>query len=211
MVQRSRGAGSRWASTTKRDYPLDEVSSSLQKSIRRGWTDDAMYWAVELNESGYGEYAWRRLIVIASEDVGPANHHAAVLIHALYENSRRLKAAARNRTDVAGLMPFEPLLQAVWYLAGSPKSRELADAYAVLKARLERGELRPIPDLAVDVHTRRGRAMGRGLQHFRDEAGRVEQEVPLEGNRWKSAFAREVERSPHDSPPQVDETHGNDG
>ncbi len=151
-----------------------------------------MYWAVELNESGYGEYAWRRLIVIASEDVGPANHHAAVLVHALFENSRRLKAAARNRTDVAGLMPFEPLLQAVWYLAGSPKSRELADAYATLKGRLERGDLLSIPDIAVDIHTRRGRGMGRGMRHWLDAAGVVENAVELDGNPWHRAFIEEV-------------------
>lgn len=192
MGRRLHGAGSRWASATKHGYPLDEVSSSLQKSIRRGWTSEAMYWAVELNESGYGEYAWRRLIVIASEDVGPANHHAAVLVHALYENSRRLKAAARSRTDVAGLMPFEPLLQAVWYLAGSPKSRELADAYATLTGRLARGELLPIPDIALDVHTRRGRSLGRGMRHFVDEAAIVEPEVRLNDNPWRTAFLKEV-------------------
>jgi hypothetical protein len=34
-----------------------------------------------------------------------------------------------------------------------------------------------IPDHALDMHTARGRRMGRGKQHFLDEAGRLENET----------------------------------
>ena len=84
---------------TTHGYPLDEVVSALQKCIRRGLTDDAVWWAIELNESGYGAYAWRRLMVIVSEDIGLADHHAPVLVNALYQMSVELYKNARGRVS----------------------------------------------------------------------------------------------------------------
>jgi hypothetical protein len=46
-----------------------QVMSLLQKSVRRGLVDDAMYWASELDRSGRGKSAIERLTVICSEDV----------------------------------------------------------------------------------------------------------------------------------------------
>ena len=42
--------------TTKRGYTFLNVSSALQKSIRRGDAKLAGYFAIELFESGYAEY-----------------------------------------------------------------------------------------------------------------------------------------------------------
>jgi hypothetical protein len=41
---------------TKRGYEFGEVSSAMQKAIRRGDTRLAGYWALELWASGYGNY-----------------------------------------------------------------------------------------------------------------------------------------------------------
>jgi len=49
-------------------YDYYEVASALQKSIRRGLEDDALFWATELYISDYAAHAWKRLLVIASED-----------------------------------------------------------------------------------------------------------------------------------------------
>jgi hypothetical protein len=35
-----------------------------------------------------------------------------------------------------------------------------------------------VPDVALDVHTRRGQLMGRGLVHFLEEGAQVENELP---------------------------------
>ncbi len=58
---------------TKGGYLLDEVVSALQKCIRRGREEEAMYWALEMAESGCGKYLWRRLMIIGAEDVGLAD------------------------------------------------------------------------------------------------------------------------------------------
>jgi len=50
------GAGP-WNLVTKNQYRCDEVVSALQKAIRRGDCDAAVYWAHELNISGFGAWA----------------------------------------------------------------------------------------------------------------------------------------------------------
>ena len=57
--------------TTQSGYDFFEISSALQKCIRRGMEDDALHWAVELYASGYGEYVWKRLRIMSSEGRGP--------------------------------------------------------------------------------------------------------------------------------------------
>jgi hypothetical protein len=47
---------------------------------------DALFWATELDRSNFGEYVWKRLRIIASEDCGIADPQAAVIIRALYDN-----------------------------------------------------------------------------------------------------------------------------
>lgn len=68
--------------TAKHNYADDEVKSALQKEIRRGYEDSAMYWALELaNEyvhhksKGKATWKWlvRRLRIICYEDIGVAD------------------------------------------------------------------------------------------------------------------------------------------
>ena len=47
-------------------YSLLEVASALQKAIRRADARLAGYWAIELFESGYRDYLWRRLLTISA-------------------------------------------------------------------------------------------------------------------------------------------------
>ena len=53
---------------TKRGYDLYEVASALQKAIRRNETAIAGYFALELLESGYHNYVWKKLLTISAED-----------------------------------------------------------------------------------------------------------------------------------------------
>ena len=64
-------------------YLCGEVASALQKSLRRGEERDALFWATELELSGFGKYVWKRLRIIASEDVGLAEPLAAATVRAL--------------------------------------------------------------------------------------------------------------------------------
>src|SRR5262245_8460336 len=56
------------AITTVRGYDLPDVVSALQKATRRGDGRIAGYFAIELFESGFAAYAWRRLLTISAED-----------------------------------------------------------------------------------------------------------------------------------------------
>ena len=55
--------------TTKRGYDFGEMSSAMQKAIRRADTRLAGYWALELWHSGFGNYVWKRLLTVSAEDV----------------------------------------------------------------------------------------------------------------------------------------------
>jgi hypothetical protein len=141
---------------TWRGYRLDEVTSSLQKSIRRGLEDDALFWAIELDHSGYGEYCWSRLFVVTSEDVGLADPHMPAVIHALYENWLAIRKRFRGRrpgpaTSIGG--ERLPLAHAVLLLARAPKSRIVDHANAWHTHLAEEGiRAKEIPDVPRQAH-----------------------------------------------------------
>ena len=53
---------------TKRGYDFGEVSSAMQKAIRRADTRLAGYWALVLWHSGFWNYVWRWLLTVSAED-----------------------------------------------------------------------------------------------------------------------------------------------
>lgn len=147
---------------TRRGYAFDECASALQKCIRRGQEEQALYWALELAESGYTQYVWRRLLVITSEDVGVAEPHMPATIWSLHQSALHLQAAARGRP--AGRLQ---LAHAVLLLARSRKSRIVPNALIAVSAD---ETVRDVPPSALDQHTKRGRQLGHGREHFADEA-----------------------------------------
>src|SRR5580658_5919067 len=78
--------------TTVNGYSVDELRSVLQKSIRRGWVEEAALAAFELFSSGTDteELLWRRLEIIATEDVGFGLVTAPAIIEALNRQRRRM-------------------------------------------------------------------------------------------------------------------------
>jgi replication-associated recombination protein RarA len=154
-------------------YRCGEVSSAMQKSIRRGLEEDALFWATELDLAGYTEYVWKRLAIIASEDVGLADNSAAVLVEALYNRwlRQRKKDDSRHRPERLFLV------HAILYLARAPKSR-LVDHALVAMYEAKRAA-REIPDFALDLHTSRGRVAKRRWKHFWEEGARLENKAPL--------------------------------
>jgi replication-associated recombination protein RarA len=167
---------------TKNGYPLDEVVSALQKCVRRGKEELAFFFAIEMIEGGYFDYCWRRLIIIASEDIGIADPFAAVLVGQLYENA---KIALGNRKKTELNDQVEPLQQAILYMCRTQKSRYGDDFMGYVLSRRERGWKPEVPDVAVDMHTERGRKKGRGEIFFCQEGAEVSNEVKIEGpNYW---------------------------
>lgn len=146
--------------TTQKGYDMHEVLSALQKEIRRCKEYEAVYWAVEL-ESFKPKVLWNRLRVIASEDIGLANPFASLIVDVL-----------EKQYDAAGKKDSSRLfvVHAVLYLARSPKSRIVDNLLSVVYNDEERLE---IPDYALDMHTYRGKRMGRGLDHFFAEGAKL--------------------------------------
>ena len=182
-----------WNMTTEHGYRCDECISALQKAVRRCDADGAVWWAHELNISGFGGWVWKRLLIIVSEDVGLAEPNAPAVVNGLYQISQVLLAHQKKPGPGEKVQhPWLELLQATWFLARCPKSREVADLCGVLDFRFRRNDLRPVPDEALDMHTARGRAMGRGSVHFEDQSvdgGRCcANEIEIDGNRYRKEF-----------------------
>jgi replication-associated recombination protein RarA len=81
---------------TVHGHEAHEIVSWLQKAVRRGDTEAAVYGALELEHSGLGAWLWKRLRVICSEDVGPAWPEGPAVIDASTgptSTSRRARAA----------------------------------------------------------------------------------------------------------------------
>jgi replication-associated recombination protein RarA len=163
-------------------YLCGEVASALQKEIRRGNEREALFWATELDLAGFGNYVWKRLRIIASEDVGIADSSVALTVRALYENWLELKKKKDENPGHYRVM----LVHAVCLLARAPKSRML-DHVLMLTYYSEREPLE-IPDYALDMHTARGRSKKRGFTHFFEEGAK------LENVGFQDSYAEEARR-----------------
>lgn len=142
---------------TRRGYQVYEVVSALQKAIRRSQVEEAVYWALELHGSGHKAWCWSRLQTICSEDIGPAAPNLPAQI-------ATLRAWSEKAKEGGGM----ELTHAVILLATAPKSR--IACWMVLRAVSNHHPRIEIPDEALDQHTRRGKQMGRGYEHFVQEA-----------------------------------------
>lgn len=161
---RSRSSG---PPPTQRGYSPYECISAVQKAIRRSQTDAALYWATELYQSSFGNWLWKRMKVILSEDIGPAAPGLPADVMAL--DSLRQEFERKDGAK-AGLMPT---LHAIILMAKAPKSR-IVD-WAIFVHGGDHKEYRQIPDEAFDMHTLVGKQNGRGIQHFMDEGATLVQ------------------------------------
>jgi replication-associated recombination protein RarA len=141
--------------TSPRGIPVDQLVSVLQKDIRRGNVDNAVLAAYEMlsTSADVAEHLWRRLKLIAVEDVGMGQPLAPLLLNCLHDNFR---ATPGGDTMMA--------VHAVRLLATARKDRTSSEHADLVAAKVERGELVvSVPDYALCVHTRAGQEMGRGL------------------------------------------------
>jgi replication-associated recombination protein RarA len=166
---------------TANGYLLADVVSALQKDIRRCNEKAALFWAWEMQEStgeknacGYARYLWRRLAVIAAEDIGLVNPTATMLIASCAANYERVTEGFKKPPTQACVI----LTQAVLFLARSVKNREVDDAAMWLINERQKGHMLPIPDYCLDMHTPRGkrrsdRSGHNGLRFFYEEAAKL--------------------------------------
>lgn len=172
-----------WAKTkTRNGLAGDEVISALQKSIRRGKEKEACEFAYEMyiTSPQFEEKLWRRLLAISVEDIGFGNIEAAMMIHSL--NQMR-QAFHYNESDRA--MFF---IHAIRYLCQSEKDRSSDLLKNIVIKNFAMGYVPEIPDIALDKHTTRGKEMGRGSEHFFNEASKVFPQAKIT-NDYKEQYA----------------------
>jgi len=169
---------------TQRGYDFHELLSALQKDIRRGNEYEAVFWAVEL-ESFNPTALWNRLRVIASEDIGIANPLAPLVIDVLEKEYDDAKDPEKPEKDAYRSF----LTNAVLFLARSRKSRIVDDLLNVVYGEIQHEDKKlPIPDYALDMHTHRGRKLGRSYEHFFSEGCKLKNE-PFENPYTEKAKA----------------------
>jgi len=148
------------------------VASAIQKYVRRGDEHKALYWFSELFMSGFDNYAWKRIKVMVSEDVGLANPMLPAQIHALYQTYVEMKKE-KNKHCPEKL----PFVHAVLLLVRSPKSRivdNLLCQYFDLRNNIQTPEF---DDYVYCLHTIEGKKKGRGNRHFYEEAATITNDV----------------------------------
>ncbi len=141
----------------------DQISA-LHKSLRGSAPDAALYWLARLLDGGMDpEYVARRLVRMASEDVGNADPRALGLALEAWEVQQRLGSPEGELA----------LAQVVLYLACAPKSNAV---YLAWKAALE--DAKGSGSLEVPLHLRNAptRLMGqlgygKGYRYAHDEPG----------------------------------------
>lgn len=180
-----------WTNVTSRNgIPGDELISMLQKSIRRGIEQDAMKAAYEMHVTSpqFHDKMWRRLLSISVEDIGFGDPHAPELVYTLYKMSREFPY---NDGDQPGYF-----MQAICYLCRCKKERSVGQRTSMILKQWEHNPRIDVPDYACDLHTKRGRAMGRDELHFLNVASRVDPQ--LEGEEIQKIHNDYVEFVKHE-------------
>jgi len=133
-----------------------DIVSALIKSVRGSDPDAAVYWLARMLEAGEDpNFVARRLVILASEDVGLADPAAL-----------SVAVAAQQAAHFVGLPEaLFPLTEAALYLARAPKSNSAGTAYGAAREAIhETGNL-PVPLHLRNAVTGLMRSMGYGRDY----------------------------------------------
>ncbi|PHM40172.1 Holliday junction DNA helicase RuvB [Xenorhabdus mauleonii] len=168
-----------------------DLISALHKSVRGSAPDAALYWYARIISAGGDPlYVARRLLAIASEDVGNADPRGMQVAIAAWDCFTRVGAAEGERA----------IAQAIVYLACAPKSNAV---YTAFKAAM--ADAQDKPDYDVPAHLRNAptklmKEMGYGeaYRYAHDEpnayaAGEVYFPPEMEQTRYYYPTARGLE------------------
>lgn len=138
------------------------LKSWLQKAIRRGLAEDALYCAVQLDLAGFPGAVWNTINHAISEDIGLEEPNLPAVIGQLYALWKKGEPNEREPTK-GGAPERLYIIHAVLLCVQAKKSRLVDNALNVFYADQSPRE---VPDWALDKHTQEGRALGRGIEHF---------------------------------------------
>jgi len=134
------------------DDHYDQVSAFI-KSIRGSDPDAGLYWLARMLESGEdARFIARRLVILASEDVGEADPLALVVAD-----------AAARAVEFVGLPEAQlNLAQAVVHLACAPKSNRVTVALGRAQRDVREAPRGDVPAHLRDAHYRSAATIGHG-------------------------------------------------
>lgn len=135
--------------------------SALHKSVRGSDADAALYWFARMLNGGEDPlFLARRLIRMASEDIGLADPHALPLA-----------IAARDAYQMLGSPEGElALANVVIYLALAPKSNAVYEAYKKARDLADRTSTLPPPMNILNAPTKLMAGLGYGRDYVYDHA-----------------------------------------
>lgn len=133
-----------------------DLISALIKSLRGSDADAALYWLARLIESGEEiRFLTRRLVILASEDVGNADPQALPLA-----------VAAMQACEFVGLPECQlTLAQLITYLACAPKSNASTLALGAALQDVQQQPQRPVPPTLRDSHYAGAATLGHGVDY----------------------------------------------
>ena len=139
-----------------------DTISALHKSVRGSDPDAALYWLVRMLDGGAEpKYMARRLIRMASEDIGLADPRALRMALDAAEVYERLGSPEGELA----------LAQCVVYLAVAPKSNAVYKAFNDVRALVKKEGTRPVPMHLRNAPTQWMKELdyGRGYRYAHDE------------------------------------------
>lgn len=130
-----------------------DAASALIKSIRGSDPDAGLYWLARMLEAGEDvRFLTRRLMILASEDIGNADPQALTLA-----------VAGMQACEFVGLPECQlTLSQLVTYLACAPKSNAATTAIAAARHDVQHQRLVPVPMHLRDKHYAGAKQLGHG-------------------------------------------------
>ncbi len=130
-----------------------DCASALIKSIRGSDPDAGLYWLARMLEGGEDiRFICRRLIILASEDIGNADPQALPLA-----------VACSQACEQIGLPECQlTLSQTVTYLACAPKSNAATAAIGAARSDVKENRILPVPRYLRDSHYREAGKLGHG-------------------------------------------------
>ncbi|MBI2761668.1 MAG: replication-associated recombination protein A [Chloroflexi bacterium] len=132
-----------------------DTISAFIKSVRASDPDAAVYWLARMVSAGEDPlFIARRIVILASEDIGMAD-----------SNGLSVAVAAQQAVHLLGMPEaLYPLAHATLYLATAPKSNSAKNAYFAAMQDVERTMNEPVP-----LHLRNAvTGLMRGLGYGRD-------------------------------------------
>lgn len=157
--------------TTKNGYSFFDCASAMQKGIRRCDVPVAGFFALELWESGFTDYVWKRLLTISAEDCYGIITGEIESLYRSHEFVRKGKKEPKGRIFVSKaviLLCYVRKNRDADHLQNFIYDQRLIDIAKWLEDSQK--DPIPVPEYTFDVHTKKGRSMGKTkAEFFREE------------------------------------------